>query len=314
MNKKRRDGATALLLSVQMNRLECTRHLLLHPQIRVSVRSLFPERLTPLVLAIRLRRTEQLALLLQSPAITMDDNLFERETPLEYARSIAVDDDGADESVSVAIQRAIKLLKSFESGGCDAVESLIIAEGDSGARAAPGSGGGGGGGVTGPGGGGEAANKSVRFDEQGAAGRESAPRNEAVSRLLLRQPNPQSSSSAPISEPAATPTEPASGSKSASGSPSKAAGKNSTAPSPSHAEPPNFDRELKLLRELAEMDLPTDARSKLAELTSALKKRAGVSEGGDGDLTAAADKAMKNAANSARARARTLLKKKGGKA
>ena len=289
MNKKRRDGATALLLSVQQNQLESTRHLLLHPQIRVNVRSLFPERVTPLILAIRLQRTEQLALLLQSPALTVEENMFERATPLEYARAIAVDDDGASEMVSVAIQRAIKLLKVFDEGGSNAVEDLVSAEG----RGVGGSAGGVaseldfsnavGNGYTKSAGG-------VRFS-MGLGAAEEATSN----RLLLRQPIPQAPS--PLEMPSQLPPPP----------PPPLLPPAS--PSLSQSPPPNFDHELKLLSELAEMELSGDARLKLGELASALRKRAGISDDGDNEA-AAADTAMKKAASSARARAKGLLKKK----
>ena len=115
VNRKRRDGVTALLLAVQANRIECARALLRERRTNPSIRSLFPQRLTPLILAIRLQRLDAVALLLQSDRFDFEDNVYMRQSPLEYATD--------------AFPAACALLGEFERGGGAAVRAHLAAEG-----------------------------------------------------------------------------------------------------------------------------------------------------------------------------------------
>lgn len=133
-NRKRRDGVTALLLSVQLDHVETTRVLLRHPRLHPSIKALFPERMTPLVVAIRQQLVRQVALLLQSDRMLSSDNVWMRETPLEYARSFLKEHVGDSLGVEHlkaaphsehAAQTIADLLAEFESGGCDAVARLV---------------------------------------------------------------------------------------------------------------------------------------------------------------------------------------------
>ena len=115
VNRKRRDGVTALLLAVQANWIDCARALLRERRTKPSIRSLFPQRLTPLILAIRLQRLDAVAVLLQSDRLDFEDNVYMRQSPLEYA---------AD-----AFPPAGAMLSAFERGGCAAVRAHLVAEG-----------------------------------------------------------------------------------------------------------------------------------------------------------------------------------------
>eukprot|EP00927_Polykrikos_kofoidii_P035799 TRINITY_DN30321_c0_g1_i1.p1 TRINITY_DN30321_c0_g1~~TRINITY_DN30321_c0_g1_i1.p1 ORF type:complete len:304 (-),score=60.88 TRINITY_DN30321_c0_g1_i1:95-1006(-) len=138
VNLKRRDGVTALMLSVQEEHSEVTRMLLQHARTKPSVKALLPERVTPLVLAIRHRKAAQVALLLQCQRLNIEDNIWMRETPLEYARTVyemmeqqleqleQQQHDPTDQHVErIEGHNIIKMLEAFEHGGCNAVAEMV---------------------------------------------------------------------------------------------------------------------------------------------------------------------------------------------
>eukprot|EP00929_Paragymnodinium_shiwhaense_P124248 TRINITY_DN9935_c0_g1_i1.p1 TRINITY_DN9935_c0_g1~~TRINITY_DN9935_c0_g1_i1.p1 ORF type:complete len:334 (+),score=40.06 TRINITY_DN9935_c0_g1_i1:36-1004(+) len=133
VNQKRRDGVTALMLSIQQGHSETTKLLLRHPRLKPSIKALFPERITPLVLAIRQRQAREVALLLQCDRLHLEDNVWMRETPLEYAQSLATQCDAREEERGDSVEKRaarssreiIELIQAFELGGPARVASLV---------------------------------------------------------------------------------------------------------------------------------------------------------------------------------------------
>lgn len=138
VNLKRRDAVTALLLSVQEGHREVTRALLQHPRTQPSVKALLPERLTPLVLAVRQQNPQQVALLLQSDRLLMSENVWMRETPLDFARSILNRDQPQNQANAEPclpslgnqqqqspIQRIVEMLEAFDASGYQGVAQMV---------------------------------------------------------------------------------------------------------------------------------------------------------------------------------------------
>lgn len=137
VNLKRRDAVTALLLSVQEGHREVTRALLQHPRTQPSVKALLPERLTPLVLAVRQQNPQQVALLLQSDRLLMSENVWMRETPLDFARSILNRDQSQDQANAEPclpslgkqqqspIQLIVGMLEAFDASGYQGVAQMV---------------------------------------------------------------------------------------------------------------------------------------------------------------------------------------------
>jgi hypothetical protein len=113
-NRKRRDGVTALHLAVQAKQLTCLRSLLLHRRTKPSVRSLFPQRVTPLILALMMDNADAVALILQSDRLDFDDNAHLRQTPQEFAAEAA--------------PSCVEFVAAFARGGVAAVRELLVAE------------------------------------------------------------------------------------------------------------------------------------------------------------------------------------------
>ena len=93
INAVRRDGISSLAIACSRNNAPVVRLLLRNnkgnfSKIKVNQRSLFPERVTPLLLAIRTGSLECVQLLLGHPGLSLDDNIFQRQTPLEIAQNM----------------------------------------------------------------------------------------------------------------------------------------------------------------------------------------------------------------------------------
>jgi len=128
-NLKRRDGVTALMLAVQQGHHDTTKTLLQHPRVRPSMKALFPERVTPLILAIRQQRREIVSLLLQCERLLTSENHWMRQTPLDYAKSLEGSRDALPASKDAVESEAtqpsvVDLLEAFEKGGCRRVMEL----------------------------------------------------------------------------------------------------------------------------------------------------------------------------------------------
>lgn len=74
--------------AVQQGHAEVVRLLLGHPQIKLSMRTLFPQRVTPLHLAMRAAREDLVTLLLAHPRLDLEENLFMRDSAITIARGI----------------------------------------------------------------------------------------------------------------------------------------------------------------------------------------------------------------------------------
>lgn len=94
LNATRRDGVSALTIACQQGNAPIVRLLLRQEngqfsKIKTSQRTLFPERVTPLLLAIRCGSFECVQLLMQHPGLNLDDNVYHRQTPSEIAKSMS---------------------------------------------------------------------------------------------------------------------------------------------------------------------------------------------------------------------------------
>jgi ankyrin repeat protein len=88
VNKARRDGVTPLIISVQQGYLDCISLLCMCPRLKVNCRTLFPERLTALHVAIRSNNLEAVRKVLLHPAMDLAENSYMRETPLQVAAAL----------------------------------------------------------------------------------------------------------------------------------------------------------------------------------------------------------------------------------
>ena len=93
LSATRRDGVSALTIACQQGNAAVVRLLLLKKdgrfnKLKVSQRTLFPERVTPLLLSIRSGSLECVQLLLEHPGLSLDDNLYQRQSPVDIARSM----------------------------------------------------------------------------------------------------------------------------------------------------------------------------------------------------------------------------------
>merc|ERR1712218_237042 len=109
-----------------------------------SIKALYPERVTPLILAIRLQHVQSVSLLLQSIHMLITDNIWMRETPLEFAQSHlskkanlestesqeelggrdALPADRKDGTANDS-QKIIELLEAFDQGGAELVSKVV---------------------------------------------------------------------------------------------------------------------------------------------------------------------------------------------
>ena len=97
LNAARRDGVGALAIACQQGNASVVRLLLRKAngqfsKIKTSQRTLFPERVTPLLLAIRCGSFECVQCLLEHPGLSLDDNVYHRQTCQEIAKNMNRDD------------------------------------------------------------------------------------------------------------------------------------------------------------------------------------------------------------------------------
>ena len=76
VNKSRRDGVSALTIACQQGHVDIVKLLCACPRLQVNKRTLFPERVTPCLLAIRAGREDVLRLLLAHPRFDLQENKF----------------------------------------------------------------------------------------------------------------------------------------------------------------------------------------------------------------------------------------------
>lgn len=88
VNKARRDGVTPIIIAVQQSHQGALKALCSCPRLKVNARSLFPERVTALLIAIRANSVEAVRTLLAHPTMSLEENAYMRETPIEIASEL----------------------------------------------------------------------------------------------------------------------------------------------------------------------------------------------------------------------------------
>jgi len=89
----RRDGVSALVIACQQGNAAIVRLLLRNAKgqfskINVNQRTLFPERVTSLLLSIRTGSLECVQLLMDHPGLSLEDNMFQRQTAVSIAQNM----------------------------------------------------------------------------------------------------------------------------------------------------------------------------------------------------------------------------------
>ena len=76
VNSARRDGVSSLTIACQQGHLDVVKLLCACPRLQVNKRTLFPERVTPCLLAIRAGRVDMLRVLLAHPRFDLQENKY----------------------------------------------------------------------------------------------------------------------------------------------------------------------------------------------------------------------------------------------